>query len=485
MARKKEKEKEKGGRSWKLTLLMFLVLLFGSSAILFTMDARHVQFRLVGGVEITVPYGVDYVEPGRTAVSVGRIFGPGFLTLPVETSGYVNTRVIGTYELTYTTEYLFDTYTVTRIVHVADITPPVITLQKVEGYDPSWFTGYQEEGYLAWDDWDGDLTAQVERLELPDRIEYRVSDSSGNQAVAVRELSAVATPTLTLLGEQDMTIGASLTYEDPGFLALDGLGRDLSEFVLVEGEVTPSVPGTYEIRYTLSNDREETLSLTRRVVVEPVEIPPAVQPSEKTIYLTFDDGPGPYTAQLLDLLSSYNVKATFFVTCMYPEYEDLVGRAFREGHSIGVHTASHNYYKIYASEEIFLDDFFAAQKMIKKQTGDYTRLFRFPGGSSNDVSKYNPGIMSRLVVLMNDLGYQYYDWHLDSMDSGGTRSSEVVASNVISGCRGRTATIVLQHDTKDYSVAAVEQIILWGRENGYTFKALELGSPVAHHVIVN
>ncbi len=483
MARKKEKENT--GRSWKLTLLMFLVLIFGSSAILFTMDARHVQFRLVGGVEITVPYGVDYVDPGRTAVSVGKIFGPGFLTLPVESSGYVNTRVIGTYELTYSTEYLFDTYTVKRIVHVADITPPVITLQKVMDYNPSWFTGYEEEGYLAWDDWDGDLTAQVQRIELGDRIEYRVTDSSGNEGVAVRDLSEVAVPTLTLLGEQEVTLDACLSYEDPGFVAVDGVGRDLSEFVTQEGEVRPSVPGTYTIEYSLVNDREETVSQTRTVTVKAVEIPPAVQPGEKTIYLTFDDGPGPYTAQLLDLLAAYDVKATFFVTCMYPEYEDLVGRAFREGHSIGVHTASHNYKKIYESEENFLDDFFSAQEMVKKQTGDYTRIFRFAGGSSNEASRFNPGIMSRLVVLMNDLGYQFYDWHVDSMDAGGTRSSEVVAANVISACSGRTATIVLQHDTKDYSVAAVEKIIQWGKEKGYTFKALELGAPTAHGRLAN
>ena len=223
--------------------------------------------------------------------------------------------------------------------------------------------------------------------------------------------------------------------------------------------------------------------MTRTVEVEPVELPPVVQPDEKTIYLTFDDGPGPYTEALLDVLAAYDVKATFFVTSEYPEYEDMIGRAYREGHTIAVHTASHNYYQIYASEQNYLDDFYAMQEVIYRQTGEYTQLFRFPGGSSNTVSNFNPGIMSRLTGMMNSLGYQYYDWHVDSGDAGGTRSTAGVVANVTSGCAERRTTVVLQHDVKDYSVDAVEQIIIWGRQNGFTFRALDLTSPTAHHWI--
>ncbi|MBO4289535.1 MAG: polysaccharide deacetylase family protein [Lachnospiraceae bacterium] len=485
MARRKEKKgKKKSGRSWKLTLLLFLLLLLASAAVLFTMDGRHVQFRLVGSSEITVPYGEDFVDPGRSAVTVGRLFGTGVLVLPVETSGYVNTKVIGTYELTYTTEFLFDSYSAKRIVHVADLTPPTITLQTVNGYQPDWFTGYEEEGFLAWDNCDGDLTAQVEREVLEDRIEYRVSDSSGNEAVAERTLPAVAPPELTLLGEEYMVISASMEFEDPGVIAVDGKGNDLSDKVTVEGSVTPYKLGEYELTYSLSNGAE-TVSVTRTVVIERVELPAVVQPDEKTIYLTFDDGPGPYTGDLLDILANYDVKATFFVTGLNPEYEDMIGRAYREGHTIAVHTLSHNYYAIYASEQNYLDDFYAAQEIVYRQTGSYTRMFRFPGGSSNTVSNFNPGIISRLTVLMNNMGYQYFDWHIDSGDAVGTRTTAGVVANVTSGCTGRKISVVLQHDVKDYSVAAVEQIIIWGRQNGYTFRALELDSPTAHHRIAN
>ena len=482
MARQKEKKK-KSGRGWKATLLLFLLLIIASAAVLFTMDGRHVQFRLVDSSEITVPYGVDFVDPGRSAVTNGRIFGPALL-LPVESSGYVNTKHIGTYELTYSTEFLFTTYTAKRIVHVADITPPVITLQTVDGYEPDWFSGYEEEGYLAWDDVDGDLTDQVQYELLEDKIEYRVSDRAGNETVVERELPTATAPELTLLGDEHMTITARMDFEDPGFTAVDSKGKDLSDLVTVEGSVTPYRLGEYELTYSLSNG-DETVTVTRTVEVEPVELPPVVQPDEKTIYLTFDDGPGPYTDALLDVLAAYDVKATFFVTQEYPEHEDCIGRAYREGHTIAVHTSSHNYYQIYASEQNYLDDFYTMQEVIYRQTGEYTQLFRFPGGSSNTVSNFNPGIMSRLTGMMNGMGYQYYDWHVDSGDAGGTRTTAGVVANVTNGCAERRTTVVLQHDVKDYSVDAVEQIIIWGRQNGYTFRALDLTSPTAHHRIAN
>ena len=456
-----------------------------SGAVLLTLDARHVQFRLVGGQEITVPYGVDYIEPGRTATTVGRLFGPGFMVLPVETSGYVNTRAIGTYELKYSARFLFDTYTAKRTVHVEDITPPVITMLHEEGYEPSWFTGgYQDEGCLAWDDCDGDLTSQVQTEVLEDRIIYRVSDSSGNEAVAERELSAILPPQLSLLGDAYMTVDAGMSFEDPGFTALDGKGRDISALVSVEGEVIPYRPGVYELVYSITAGPEPIVA-TRTVEVRKVQIPDTVRPGEKTIYLTFDDGPGPYTGQLLDLLATYGVKVTFFVTSMDPEYEDMIGRAFREGHSIGVHSASHNYAVIYESEEAYMADFNKMEEVILRQTGEYTRLFRFPGGSSNTVSQFNPGIMTYLTAQMNDLGYQYFDWNVDSDDAGGTRTSTGVVTNVTTGCSGKYVSVVLMHDNKDYSVKAVEQIIIWGMQNGYTFRALEMDSPPAHHVIKN
>ena len=180
--------------------------------------------------------------------------------------------------------------------------------------------------------------------------------------------------------------------------------------------------------------------------------------------------------------------STFFVTASLPKYVSCIGRAFEAGHKIGVHSYSHEYEKIYADEEAFFDDFLRMQEIIRQQTGSYTDILRFPGGSSNTVSSFQPGIMTQLTEDINGLGYQYFDWNVPSGDAGETTHSSAVAQNVIDGIRelpeGRAA-IVLQHDIKSFSVEAVEKIIKWGLENGYTFRTLDLTSPAAHLTLAN
>ena len=93
--------------------------------------------------------------------------------------------------------------------------------------------------------------------------------------------------------------------------------------------------------------------------------------------------------------------------------------------------------------------------------------------------------MTRLTKSMNAMGYQYFDWNVDSDDAGKTRTIRGVVQNVENGCQGKDCCLVLQHDVKDYSVAAVRQLIEWGLENGYRFAALDMTSPPAHHEPAN
>ena len=122
---------------------------------------------------------------------------------------------------------------------------------------------------------------------------------------------------------------------------------------------------------------------------------------------------------------------------------------------------------------------------IESCTGVSTKLIRFPGGSSNTVSRFNPGIMSRLANEVVDKGYRYFDWNVDSNDAGGAKTADKVYENVINGVKNRRVSVVLQHDTKSYSVEAVEKIIIWGLENGYTFLPLGSTSPTAAHDLNN
>ncbi|MER2150013.1 MAG: polysaccharide deacetylase, partial [Candidatus Limivicinus sp.] len=148
----------------------------------------------------------------------------------------------------------------------------------------------------------------------------------------------------------------------------------------------------------------------------------------------------------------------------------------------------HSYEKVYENEDAFFDDLQKMQDIIFEQTGSYTDILRFPGGSSNTVSSFQPGIMTRLTDEVRSLGYQYFDWNVKSGDAGETTHTSAVVKNVIEGIEalpeGETA-IVLQHDTRRFSVDAVEKIIQWGLENGYTFRSLDRTSPPAHLEIAN
>jgi peptidoglycan/xylan/chitin deacetylase (PgdA/CDA1 family) len=190
-----------------------------------------------------------------------------------------------------------------------------------------------------------------------------------------------------------------------------------------------------------------------------------------------------YTDQLLAVLEKYNAKATFFVVDN-GRYGDL-RKIAAAGHSLGIHTISHDYKKIYANEDAFFAEVYALQDIICKHTGVTTTLLRFPGGSSNTVSKFNPGIMSRLTVAVQNAGFQYFDWNVDSNDAGGAKTAQEVFENVVNGCASRRVSIVLQHDIKGFSVEAVEKILIWGTENGYRFLALDPSSPGAHHGVNN
>ncbi len=479
--KRERKTKKRGILRWLLALYAMLLL----AALLFVIDGRHVRFYLNGPAETELALGSAYEEQGCRAVSAGRLFGEG-RELAVTASGEVDGETLGDYARAYTARWLFQDYRAVRTVHVVDRTPPEIVLQTRLGYAPSWLEGYEEEGFTAIDNVDGDLTDRVERLEHGENVDYIVTDAAGNTAAVSRRIPySVGRPTIEPTGGENLEIPAAFSFTDPGFTAADAKGHDLSAFVTAEGGVDPTRPGRYERVYAITNRVGDTISVTRQIDVVPAVLPEAVIPEEKTIYLTFDDGPGPYTGQLLDVLKEYGVKATFFVTCRYPDFFDMVGRAYREGHTVGVHSASHNYYEIYASEEAFYEDFRRCEELVYKQTGQHTTLFRFPGGSSNTVSSFNEGIMTRLTASMNAMGYQYFDWNVDSDDAGKTHTSWGVLKNIQDGCEGKDYCLVLQHDVKDYSVAALRDLILWARENGYSFETLSMTAPTAHHPLAN
>lgn len=349
---------------------------------------------------------------------------------------------------------------------------------------------YTEPGYSAHDALGNDLTAAVESYIQDDYLFYTVTDAVGNSSSAARYISYTDTtpPEITLTGGNEVTITAGQEFVDPGYSAYDHSDGDMTSRVRVVGSIEKFKLGDYTYTYTATDKYGNQTVVERVVHVEAAPQVETVMPDTKAVYLTFDDGPGPHTEHLLEILDQYNVKVTFFVCANDPDYLYLIGEAYQRGHSIAIHSYTHDYSDIYSSIDNYFDDFNRMQDIVVEETGKETTLVRFPGGSSNTVSaNYCDGIMTELAGLLENMGYQYFDWNVTSGDAGETTYTETVVSNVIYGIEsnGDEPSIVLQHDIKDFSVDAVEEIIVWGLENGYTFLPLDSSSPAVHHGINN
>ena len=487
MAQPGEKHIAKFRLSFFVTLVCLILIPVLLYLLLFRANTFTLEIRPLEGEQTVISAGEPFSDPGAEAYLVGTLIARRGIRVDSEirVEHAVDIQTPGNYPVVYSARWTGMEGSASRMVTVRDVTPPSITLNSIPGHFTMLGEEYAEEGYSAWDDCDGDLTGYVTRIQEGETVTYIVSDQAGNRTSICRRIRYFdpIAPEFRLLGEGTVYVKAGEGFKEPGWTAQDNVDGDISSWVKVSGEVDKYLAGTYPLTYTVLDSTGNRTEVMRNVVVEPIGIPQTVTPEDKVIYLTFDDGPGPYTRQLLAVLEQYGAKATFFV--VGSEYQAVLEDIVRGGHSVGIHSVSHDYRSIYAGPEDYFRDLLSMQQIIYDQTGVKTCLMRFPGGSSNTVSRFNEGIMTYLTQAVEDCGFRYFDWNVDSDDAGRTRTAEGVFDNVIAGVKNRRVSIVLQHDIKDYSVAAVEKILIWGLENGYKFLALDMTSPMAHHGVNN
>lgn len=174
------------------------------------------------------------------------------------------------------------------------------------------------------------------------------------------------------------------------------------------------------------------------------------------VYLTFDDGPSSNTGAILDVLQQYDVKATFFVIGKPDQqYVPMYQRIVEDGHTLGMHSYSHKYYEIYASEEAFWADLDRLQRFLYDTTGVWSRFYRFPGGSSNQVSSLD---MQQLTEELQQQDIFYLDWNVSGGDAvGKTLTAQQIADNVVQNVKEYKTAVVLLHDAND-KTATVEAL---------------------------
>ena len=432
--------------------------------------------------EVTLNYNEKYSEGKVSARNVFKDY-----TKDVKVLGKVDTKKVGKYKINYVLNYGMLILKRTKTVNIVDKKDPVITLEGNTDITLCPGCKYEEEGFSATDEYDGDLTDKVKKEQLKDKIVYTVEDSSKNKVSVERKIKEEdkEAPVITLNGYENVTIYKGNVYEEEGYTATDNCDGDITSLIEISGSVDNTKVGVYEITYTVKDKSGNTTSVKRKVSV----IYPPSGGGNGYIYLTFDDGPSNLTLDILDILKEEGVKATFFVTGQSDSNNYIIKRAYDEGHTIGLHTYSHEYSYVYSSVDNYFADLNRISNKVENIIGKKTNIIRFPGGSSNTVSRnYSIGIMTRLTGVVLNNGYRYFDWNVDADDAGGAYTdSNRIYLNVINNLSHYKTNVVLMHDSYGHTATrdALRNIIQYGKRNGYKFASIDDSTPSVVHGVNN
>ncbi len=462
----------------KMVLFFIGFLLLTISGIPLIMYFSSPYLELKGSNEITININESYDEPGVIATYYGNDVSPEVIV-----TGNVDTTKPNTYKIKYSLKkglFKKEKERTVIVIKPSNKVAPVITLKGSSSVNVCPNKSYEEEGYTATDDLDGDITSNVSVTTKDNKIIYSVKDSSGNTSTIERIVAYqdVTKPTITLKGNSSVTISLNSKYTDPGYTVTDNCDSTIVNKVKVTNNVNPKELGTYEVIYEVTDSAGNKTSVKRTVkVVKPVQ--------GGVIYLTFDDGPKNGTTNvILDILKEEGVKATFFVTNSGPD--SLIKREYEEGHTIALHTATHNYSKVYASVDAYFNDLQIVHDRVKRLTGVDSKIIRFPGGSSNTVSRsYSKGIMTTLTKEVTSRGYRYFDWNVSCEDAGGAKTKTQVYNNVIKNLSNKRVNMVLMHDIKPQTRDALRDIIEYAKANNFTFATIDENTPDVHHRVSN
>ncbi|WP_276931382.1 polysaccharide deacetylase family protein [Dubosiella newyorkensis] len=422
---------------------------------------------------------VEYKEKFDPKDNIKRVFGGSKDDVKIE--GTIDTNAKGEYPITYT----YGNEKINAIVNVKDQKPPVLTLQEAkvdmkDKGDPKLIIKEVKDASEVTFDFKYDKKTFDERGKH--KIEVTATDEDGN----------TTTETGTLIREEDSK-APTLVDPDQKITIKQGQELDLSA-IKVKDDFDPEPTVTMDEEFDSEEAGKQTITIkvsdrsgNEKEYEQIVNVKEDPAYGKKVVYLTFDDGPSENTAKILDILDKYNAKATFFVTGNHPEYNKYMKRAAKEGHTIGLHTYTHNYSQLYSSEEAYFDDLQQISDMVEDVTGKKSKVIRFPGGSSNMISaNYVDGLMTTLTQKVQEQGYQYFDWNVDSTDASG---NGVPVSQLVENATASDDQYIniLMHDTdaKDTTVEALPEIIKYYKDKGYVFLGLDTDSYAPHHNVVN
>ena len=387
----------------------------------------------------------------------------------------VNSKKVGNYSTTYS----LGKYSITSKVEVKDTQAPIL---KVQNYETDLKEDVKPKSFVKKVSDASKYTLSFENKPTKDKeqtVTIIAKDKYGNEAKQEATLTRKkdtkkpkikAPDTITVYNGENFNFNKEIKVKD---------NYDKNPKVDIDtSNIDMSTSGNYKLKVS-ATDRSGNKA-TKKVKV-------VVKPAQKVVYLTFDDGPSENTEKILKILKKYNAKATFFVTGSNQKYDSSIKKAYKQGHTIGLHTYSHDYAKIYASTDAYFSDLQQISDLVKSITGEAPKYIRFPGGASNSISaNYSQGIMTKLVDMVHEKGYEYYDWNWSSGDaSASSVPTETIIQNSI-GCNYNNV-MILFHDSavKTTTVEALPSIIKHYKSEGYVFRGISEDTPEVHHGVTN
>ncbi len=329
-------------------------------------------------------------------------------------------------------------------------------------------------------------TSKIGEYYILYQVKYKNKTESLKRSITVVDKEA---PIITLKGNKTVYVKLNSKYNESGVTAKDNCDTDLTEKIKATGSINTSKTGTYKIVYEVTDSSGNTSKIERTIIVYDKKNTPTGINKTGTIYLTFDDGPSAtITPKILKILKEKKVPATFFVINHSNNLNYLIKQEYDEGHTVALHSYTHNYKTIYSSSTAYFSDLQKISDKVKSITGEESKIIRFPGGGSNTISKkYNKGIMTYLTSEVINRGYHYFDWNVSSGDAGGSRNKTQVYNAVTKNLRHNRANIVLMHDFENNykTLNALSDIIDYGHKNGYTFLAIDMTTPLVRHGVNN
>ena len=232
------------------------------------------------------------------------------------------------------------------------------------------------------------------------------------------------------------------------------------------GELTITVPISSVSKYLQNPTARKLANIPKPPEPKPEPAPapaaptPAPATGNKVIALTFDDGPGPYTAHLLDILDQYGAKATFFLIGSKVSGQASVVRSIQaRGHQLGNHSWSHPELPKLSVDQI-AGEIDRTNEAIRQATGVKPSILRPPYGAVNGVVLEQLRLRSMSSIL----------WSVDTRDWA-DRNSQIVCSRAVAGAR--PGAVILMHDIHQTSVNAVPCILSSLKQQGYSFVTIQ------------